>query len=77
MGVGLFMLLPLGVALYYGEPAWHAFAGGAFISLILGAGLFWLFRDKDSREMNHRQGMAIVGISWAVAGMLGAIPFYL
>ena len=77
MGVGLFMLLPLGIALYYGEPAWHAFAGGAFVSLILGAVLFWLFRDKNSREMNHRQGLAIVGISWAVAGLLGALPFYL
>ncbi|BEQ14383.1 TrkH family potassium uptake protein [Desulfoferula mesophila] len=77
MGVGLFMLLPLGVALLYGENTWHAFAGGAFASLVLGAVLFWLFRDKDTREMNHRQGMAIVGISWAVAGLLGALPFYL
>jgi trk system potassium uptake protein TrkH len=77
MGTGLFMLLPLGVALLYGEAGWRAFAAGTFISLLLGAALFWLFRDKTNRELNHRQGMAIVGISWAVAGVLGGVPLYL
>jgi len=77
MGTGLFMLLPLGVALLYGEAGWEAFAAGAFISLLLGAALFWLFRDKSDRELNHRQGLAIVGISWAAAGVLGGVPLYL
>ena len=71
------MLPPLAVSLYHGEAVWQAFAGGAFVSIILGVVLFWLFRDPASRELNHRQGMAIVGISWVVAGLLGALPFYL
>ena len=76
-GVGLTMLAPMGVALIYGESGWSAFAGGGFISLLLGGALFWLFRDNTQRELSHRQGMAIVGISWAVAGVLGGLPFYL
>jgi trk system potassium uptake protein TrkH len=77
LGTGLTMLAPLGVALLYSEPGWSAFAGGAFAGVALGAALFWLFRDPAQRELNHRQGMAIVGISWAAAGALGGLPLYL
>ncbi len=77
MGIGLTMLAPMAVALVYGEAGWSAFLGGAFVSAVLGAALFWLFRDKSRRELNHRQGMAIVGISWAVAGILGGVPLFL
>ncbi|MCB2226002.1 MAG: TrkH family potassium uptake protein [Desulfarculaceae bacterium] len=77
VGTGLFMLMPMGIALLYGEPGWRAFAIGTGLSLLLGTVLFFLFRDKKTRELNHRQGMAIVGISWLVAGLLGGIPFAL
>ena len=77
IGLGIFMLAPMAVGLIYGEANWTAFLGGAVISLVVGASLFWLFRDPSQRELNHRQGMAIVGLSWAAAGVLGGIPLYL
>ena len=76
VGLGVLMLAPMGVCLLYGEPAWKAFLGGSTTSGVLGLVLFWLFRAPSSHELTHREGMAIVGISWAVAGLLGGIPLY-
>jgi trk system potassium uptake protein TrkH len=76
VGLGLLMLAPMGVSLLYHEAAWKAFLGGSITSGVLGLVLFWLFRTKSSHELTHREGMAIVGISWAVAGLLGGIPLY-
>ncbi len=76
MGLGALMLAPMGVCLLYGDPAWHAFLGGSLVSALLGAILFWLFRAPGQHELTHREGMAIVGISWAVAGLLGGVPLY-
>ena len=77
LGLGLFMLAPMGVALWYGEASWIAFLAGSLSSLVIGASLFWLFRDKNVKELNHRQGMAIVGLAWVAAGLLGGLPLYL
>ena len=77
LGLGLFMLAPLAVALVYGEAVWRAFLGGAAICGVVGGALFWLFRDHARGELNHREGMAVVGISWAAAAVLGGIPFEL
>ena len=77
LGLGACMLAPMGVCLIYGEAAWKAFMGGAFISLIVGGALFWLFREKSGKELHHKEGLAIVGLSWLAAGFMGAIPFYL
>ncbi|KMY66992.1 potassium transporter [Desulfocarbo indianensis] len=76
MGLGALMLAPMGVSLIYGEAAWRAFLGGAVVSMVSGAALFWLFRPASGHELSHREGMAIVGISWAVAGLLGGVPLY-
>jgi len=76
VGLGVLMLAPMGVCLLYDEPAWRAFLGGAITSGVLGAALFWLFRNPTSHELSHREGMAIVGISWVVAGLLGGVPLF-
>lgn len=77
IGVGLCMLLPMGVSLFYGEVAWRAFMLGSIISVGVGLGMFWLFRPTDKPELNHRAGMAIVAFGWLAAGLLGAIPLFL
>jgi trk system potassium uptake protein TrkH len=76
MGLGVLMLAPMGICLVYDEPAWHAFLGGGIASGVLGVVLFWLFRAPSGHELSHREGIAIVGISWAVAGLLGGVPLY-
>ncbi|MFH1060892.1 MAG: TrkH family potassium uptake protein [Pseudomonadota bacterium] len=77
MGLGLCMLLPLAVALIYGEAVWTAFLIGAVASCVPGAGLYYALRDTQSKEMNHRQGMAVVGLGWLMAALLGGLPFHL
>ena len=76
-GLGLCMLAPMGVSLYYGEEAWRAFMAGAVLSGILGGSLYWLFRDRRPRELSHREGLAIVGVAWVAAALLGGVPLYL
>ena len=71
-GVGLCMLAPMGVSLYYGEEAWRAFLGGACIGVAAGGGRFWLFRDRNPKELSHREGLA-----GAAAGVLGGAPLIL
>lgn len=76
VGIGGLMLAPMGVSLLYGEEAWRAFLGGAAASAALGAIVYWVFRDPRPKELSHREGMAIVGLSWAVAGLLGGVPLF-
>jgi trk system potassium uptake protein TrkH len=76
-GMGIFMFAPMGVSLWYGEAAWSAFLAGAMVSLILGSTLYWLFRDNNRPELSQRQGLAIVGLSWAACGIMGGLPLYL
>jgi trk system potassium uptake protein TrkH len=76
VGIGGLMLAPMGVSLLYGEEAWRAFLGGGLASAALGAVVYWLFRQPRPRELSHREGMAVVGLSWAVAGLLGGVPLF-
>ncbi len=76
IALGLVMLLPALFALITGEknPALD-FLIAVEISLILGLTLAQVCRtDKD---INWMQGMVVVSLSWIVAALLGAIPFYL
>ena len=75
LGLGAFMLAPMAVSLIYKEAAWKAFLDGAFISFLTGGALFWLFREKSGKELHHKEGLAIVGLSWLASGLIGAIPF--
>ena len=77
LGVGLCMLLPMAVGLFYAEANWSAFLTGALASCVLGAGLWFSLRDHQAKEMNHRQGMAVVALGWLAAALLGGLPLYL
>jgi trk system potassium uptake protein TrkH len=75
--VGLTMLWPLAFSLYYADGATMALAWSLAASVALGGGLFLAFRvPPKERAMNHREGMAIVGLGWFAAGLVGALPFW-
>ncbi|MDD4955432.1 MAG: TrkH family potassium uptake protein [Candidatus Omnitrophica bacterium] len=76
IGIGLFMLIPLFVALGFREIApTFDFLIGIGISFFLGFVLTKIcFTDKD---LNWMQGMIIVSLSWLVATIIGSIPLYL
>ena len=73
--LGLALLAPLGVALYYGEAAWWTFAAAALVSLSVGGGAWLAFRPKE--ELRVREGFAIVALAWFVLSLVGALPWVL
>ena len=47
---------------------------GAIISWAIGGYLYWLGRDADTK-IYRKEAMAVVGMSWALATVLGALPY--
>ncbi len=74
--LGVALLIPMAVALYYGEASWWAFAVTSVGATVLG-GLSWVLRDKEEAELQIREGFAIVALSWVILSAVGALPFYL
>lgn len=72
---GGFMLLPVLVALYYGEGEWRVFLLCAVICAFLG----WLGTHVSikRRQMQRRDGYFSVAAAWLVLGLLGALPYVL
>ncbi len=72
-----FMAVPAGIALYCGEYAsLSAFAGTiAGTSAIAGAMLFLLRRNRTV-VLSTRDGFLMVTLSWILASVIGALPFY-
>ncbi len=74
--LGVALLLPMVVALYYDEPSWWAFGVTALGAILLG-GLAWVLRERDEAELQIREGFAIVALAWFILSAVGAIPFVL
>ena len=66
--------LPLGVCLYYGESPW-AFLVTIFVLLVFG----WMMsiRRPQDDTIYAREGFFIVGLSWLLLSVFGALPFVL
>jgi len=71
---GISMLLPLGVALYYGEGDAFALAVSSGISILLGA-LAWFLTQRSDKTISKREGYIIVSIVWIVFSVFGSLPF--
>ena len=74
-GYGLCMLVPCALSFYEGEAAWTSLLASALISGALGA-LMSLAKHERHR-IGIREGYAIVGFSWILASLLGALPYTL
>lgn len=74
--IGGFLLLPVIVALCYGEQEWLYLLLTAVGSGLLG-GLLTLLRPKKNRRMYAREGFIMVSLSWVLISLVGALPFYL
>ena len=76
LGLGLLMLIPLLVALCFGETT----AALDFVistSSCLIAGLLLMILCFTRKELTWRHGMVVVSLSWLLAMFLGALPLYL
>jgi trk system potassium uptake protein TrkH len=65
------LLVPIGVALGYGESP-IPFLATIGVALVVGAGLQRLHPDPD---LGHREGFLFVALTWLVVPLLGAIPY--
>ncbi|MBT6599157.1 MAG: TrkH family potassium uptake protein [Bacteroidetes Order II. Incertae sedis bacterium] len=72
--LGIALLLPMLVALLYGEPEWWTFGVTALGSLIVGT-VAWIQRSRSQTELQIRDGFAIVAMAWVVLSLIGALPF--
>ncbi len=79
--VAAFLVIPAGVALIYGEYlGMRACLLSALVSTVVGGVL--VCANRGSRltrdgcpDYYRREGLAVVGLSWVVAGALGALPY--
>lgn len=70
----LFLLLPIPFSIYYDDGMARLFVYCALAGAGLGALLVALFKAES--ELGHRDGFAIVVLSWIGLSLLGALPFY-
>lgn len=75
--LGVSMLFSLAVGLYYDDGSVWPLAKSMGITVIFGFLLFIFTRGSQTDFISHREGMAIVTIGWIVAGLFGALPFYI
>ncbi|MDX1591370.1 MAG: potassium transporter TrkG [Balneolaceae bacterium] len=73
--LGVSMIAPALVAIYYGESSWIEFILTAVCTMAAGAFLFIIFRPKE--EIRIREAFLIVSLAWFVGSLVGAFPFTL
>ncbi len=75
MLMGLILLLPVSVALLYGESTAPAFMTASAIAF--GVGLVLSLVVRRARELRTRDGFVITALFYFALGLFGALPFYL
>ncbi len=75
--IGVSFLICAGVAVLYHDPLpvkATFFAAG--LACILSSGFAW-FLSRGSTELNKRDGIVLVLVSWLLCGFIGALPYLL
>ena len=74
--LGLTMLIPAAVDIYYTGHNWSSFITSSIISLFIGLSLYLGNRTKIDK-ISIRQGYLITTVSWLALSILAALPFIL
>ncbi len=76
--IAIFMLIPAGIALWYGETAsLKAFLTPILVFIPLGGLIYALTRNNRNQVLSPRDGFMLVSLSWVSSSAIGALPFYL
>lgn len=70
------MLIPVFVALLYGDGEANTFIAGFLVTLIAGFAA-WAPVRRVQQELKLRDGFLVVVLFWAVLSLFGAVPLYL
>ena len=74
--LGLAMLVPAGVDIYYTQTNWSYFITSSIISLFIGLSLF-LANNNKIKNITQQQGYLLTCISWFSVALLASLPFIL
>jgi trk system potassium uptake protein TrkH len=77
VALGIALLFPMGVGLFYGEASWWSFGVTALVSLGVGGGAYAAFRLEEEGDLRIREGFVIVASAWLLLSLVGALPFVL
>lgn len=73
----LFMLIPIGVSIYFGETREALMLGlSAAITLLSGLAMTWGLRDSNN-VMRKREGILLTSTVWFFFSLFGMLPFLL
>lgn len=72
--LGIALLLPLVVGLWYREPSAWSFGVTSALALVVG-GAGWRITGGSGKDLQIREGFAIVALTWWVLSLVGALPF--
>ncbi len=73
-----FMVIPAGIALYCNEyRSFFAFAETIAVTALFSAAVFLMLRKNRTDAISTRDGFLMVTLSWVLASVIGAMPFYL
>ncbi|MBF9014716.1 MULTISPECIES: TrkH family potassium uptake protein [unclassified Oceanispirochaeta] len=76
--IALFMIIPAGIAFFYGETeSLKAFLLPIVFLIPIAAFVYFYTRSNRNRVMSPRDGFMLVSLAWISASALGALPFYL
>jgi len=75
LALGVFLLLPVGVGIYYGESVWKF---GVFVGCFLGLhGALLLTVRAHIFTLSLKEGILGVNLIWLLAGIAGGVPLWL
>ncbi len=72
--LGVALIGPMFVGLWYAEPTWWSFGVTAVIAFVIG-GTAWRGLGGLPADLSIREGFAIVALAWAVLSVVGSLPF--
>jgi trk system potassium uptake protein TrkH len=71
----IFMLLPLAVSLLSSGSDFSSLIASFLITLFSGILMYFLTKNKEAVELKHRDGFAVVTISWLTMSFFGSLPY--
>jgi len=69
------MLIPVAIALIYGEGIWSTYLAVALFTAAIGSLSF--VAKKKKLTVRAREGLAIAGLVWIIVSFIGALPFWI
>ncbi|MDA3955864.1 TrkH family potassium uptake protein [Oceanispirochaeta sp.] len=76
--ISLFMLIPAGIAFFYGETeSLKAFLIPILVLMPIAAVIYFATRNNRDKVMSPRDGFMLVSLAWISSSAMGALPFYL